>query len=330
MPSFPGTVFVSNLRRFNLANVLSHWIQSISYHGAWYRFLPSNKAPEDRLISVVCISNTLNGQPDLPDGDVLLHAGDLTVHGTFEELQAQLTWLSSQPHKYKILIAGERDALLDPMFTNRHPDLYPFAVGRTVCDLQFGSVIYLRDSSVTLHFPAIGREIAIHGSPNISSDNIAPFHVSRDQNAWAGTVPAGTDVLLTHEPPWQILDGHLQSGSLYLLREIERVKPSLVVCGHVHSGYGQEQICFDYKLPSPSPLEAVPPERPTGLRALISDTWTKFVTTYPSVLPGFIRRKQEQPLEDDETVTTLINASLMDPEDQDEDLPANKPIVTHI
>lgn len=41
-------------------------------------------------VRTVCISDTHNIQPELPDGDVLLHAGDLTNRGTFDELQAQL------------------------------------------------------------------------------------------------------------------------------------------------------------------------------------------------------------------------------------------------
>lgn len=31
----------------------------------------------------------------IPPGDILLHAGDLTNYGTFDELQAQLMWLTS-------------------------------------------------------------------------------------------------------------------------------------------------------------------------------------------------------------------------------------------
>lgn len=49
----------------------------------------------------------------MPDGDVLLHAGDITDKGTFEELQAQLDWLKSLPHMHKIVIDGNHDRLID-------------------------------------------------------------------------------------------------------------------------------------------------------------------------------------------------------------------------
>lgn len=44
-------------------------------------------------ITAVCLSDTHNLQiPDVPEGDLLIHAGDLTSSGTAEELQRQLNW----------------------------------------------------------------------------------------------------------------------------------------------------------------------------------------------------------------------------------------------
>jgi hypothetical protein len=39
-------------------------------------------------IRVVCVSDTHNTQPKLPNGDILLHAGDLTQSGSAEELKS--------------------------------------------------------------------------------------------------------------------------------------------------------------------------------------------------------------------------------------------------
>ncbi|KAL2177257.1 uncharacterized protein P884DRAFT_270139 [Thermothelomyces heterothallicus CBS 202.75] len=64
-------------------------------------------------VSVVCVSDTHNSQPVLPDGDVLIHAGDLTQSGSLRELQAALDWLRAQLHPVKIVVAGNRDLLLD-------------------------------------------------------------------------------------------------------------------------------------------------------------------------------------------------------------------------
>jgi hypothetical protein len=45
-------------------------------------------------------------QPHLSPGDLLLHAGDLSIIGSQEEIQAQLDWISAQEHTYKVVIAG--------------------------------------------------------------------------------------------------------------------------------------------------------------------------------------------------------------------------------
>ena len=47
-------------------------------------------------IEVICISDTHNLQLILPAGDLLVHAGDLTTNGTFQELQKQVDWLDRQ------------------------------------------------------------------------------------------------------------------------------------------------------------------------------------------------------------------------------------------
>lgn len=41
----------------------------------------------------------------VPDGDLLIHAGDLTARGTMAEWWAACEWLASQPHRDKVLVA---------------------------------------------------------------------------------------------------------------------------------------------------------------------------------------------------------------------------------
>ena len=59
-------------------------------------------------VRIVCISDThnddLTGQ--VPDGDILLHAGDMTDGGTYDELEIALGWIRKLPHKFKLIIPG--------------------------------------------------------------------------------------------------------------------------------------------------------------------------------------------------------------------------------
>jgi hypothetical protein len=106
-------------------------------------------------IHVVCISDTHNthlSQPDLPDGDILIHSGDLTQSGSLAELRAALNWLNAQPHPNKIFIAGNHDtALADPAIRKVIVELYP-------------GLVYLEDSCVEL--AVHGRTVRVYGSPH--------------------------------------------------------------------------------------------------------------------------------------------------------------------
>lgn len=102
-------------------------------------------------IKVVCISDIHNKQPHVLPGDLLIHAGGLTENGPFSEVRAGLTWLSSQLHKYKILITGNRDVLLNDKLLEKYPERR-YGQTKSNADLSWGSVIYLGDTSVTLDF----------------------------------------------------------------------------------------------------------------------------------------------------------------------------------
>jgi predicted phosphodiesterase len=62
---------------------------------------------------IVCISDTHLSHETvkikIPDGDILIHAGDGTLEGTVRELQDFSRWLAHFHHRHKILIAGNHD-----------------------------------------------------------------------------------------------------------------------------------------------------------------------------------------------------------------------------
>lgn len=125
----------------------------IKAHQANASSLLPTTTPNTSPVRIVCISDTHNRQPMLPLGDILIHAGDLTENGSFEEVQNGLTWLSSQPHRYKKFVAGNHDVFLDEAFLAKYPERR-YGESRTKQDLDWGSVIYLQDSAITLSIPA--------------------------------------------------------------------------------------------------------------------------------------------------------------------------------
>ena len=65
----------------------------------------------------VVISDTHNRHPKtLPDGDVLIHAGDFTMVCEPKELQNFQNFLMKTPFKSKIVIAGNHDIMFDEDF----------------------------------------------------------------------------------------------------------------------------------------------------------------------------------------------------------------------
>lgn len=224
---------------------------------------PPSALPHPTPIKVVCISDTHGTHPPIPPGDILVHAGDLTQWGTFLEIQEQLDWLDAQSHKHKVVIAGNHDLLLDPEFRTKHPDRWHQALGavrgtqfeetraepRNEKDLQWGGIIYLQNTSTTLTFAHHGdvpaRTITVYGSPLTPQHGISAFQYPKDEDVWTSTLPANTDILITHGPPWGHLDGIKKAGCPLLAREVARVRPRLVVFGHIHVGYGVEEVVFD-------------------------------------------------------------------------------------
>jgi hypothetical protein len=220
-------------------------------------------------IKVVCVSDTHNNQPDLPLGDILIHAGDLTEEGSFDEVQAGITWLSSQPHPFKILIAGNHDVLLDEAFLQKYPERR-YGQSKTKEDLDWGGVTYLQDSTITLDIlvqttaaaprPQT-RKITIHGSPWTPQYSISAFQYppATGSSLWDeqlgyhhGDVSqpseaAPLDILVTHGPPKLYLDRRdiYRAGCPYLLCEVARIRPLLHVFGHIHVAHGREDVVLD-------------------------------------------------------------------------------------
>ena len=165
---------------------------------SWHK--PILAMPLTSPVAVVCISDTHNTQIGVPDGDILIHAGDLTQSGSFQELQDALGWLCALPHPTKIVIAGNHELLIDSAWD----DLSGQAASKRA-QLDWGDIIYLENNEVTISCPN-GRQLRVYGSPYSTRHGNWAFQYPRNQDVWAGSVPDGIDVLITHSPPFAHLE----------------------------------------------------------------------------------------------------------------------------
>ena len=106
-----------------------------------------------------------------------------------------------------------------------------------------GDIKMLCNQSLKLCFG--DRELSNYGSPYSPQHGLSAFQYHRDEDIWKNRVPRNTDIILTHGPARSHLDGWKKSGCSFLQKEIMRVRPRLVVCGHIHVGYGKEERTYD-------------------------------------------------------------------------------------
>ncbi|KAF3928643.1 hypothetical protein AA313_de0207173 [Arthrobotrys entomopaga] len=138
----------------------------VRLHGIHTKVIKSiQQSPEaadglNNQIKVVCLSDTHNRIiTEVPEGDILIHAGDLTERGTVEEVQKTVDWLMSLTHRHKVVIAGNHDLCLDVDYKGHELA----GVGPTPERISWGNIQYLLNSAIVLHFPERNRNIKICG-----------------------------------------------------------------------------------------------------------------------------------------------------------------------
>ncbi|KAK0619918.1 Metallo-dependent phosphatase-like protein [Immersiella caudata] len=214
------------------------YLLSLIYHALLFLRGPPFK-PSPSLIRIVCLSDTHDlTNVSIPDGDLLIHAGDMSSVGTLEAIQKQVDWLAGLPHREKVVVAGNHDLWFDGSARLRGD-----GIGGKV---KWGGVRYLGGQEVVEVIFRGGRKLNVWGAggvPRIGKDGEHAFQYDRDRHPWKGRIPDETDILITHTPPRSHCD--LGLGCDGLLEEVWRVKPKLHVFGHVHWGHGKEAIYFD-------------------------------------------------------------------------------------
>lgn len=180
-------------------------------------------------MKLVCISDThsLHHQmPAIPDGDVLIHAGDSLGQGTLENISNLNTWLGTLPHRHKIVIAGNHD--------------WAFQETPERARAALSNAVYLEDSGIEI------EGVRFWGSPWTPVFLDWAFMLERGQplrERWQ-QIPDDTDVLITHGPSKGFGDAvnigsrSLNTGCQELLARIDQLALKAHVFGHIHEGHG--------------------------------------------------------------------------------------------
>ncbi|MCF8056355.1 MAG: metallophosphatase domain-containing protein [Desulfocapsa sp.] len=180
-------------------------------------------------ISAFSDTHMLHQQVEIPSGDLLIFAGDMSVCKTVQDVAGFNNFLKGLPHHYKIVIGGNHDHLLASS-----PEL-----GREL--LQ--DAIYLQDEAVVI------EGIKIYGSPwqpTFNTNACDAFALPRGKPMYQkwDMIPEDTDILITHTPPCGIMDedGGVSHGCSDLLGVVQRIAPKFHIFGHIHNHNGIQTI----------------------------------------------------------------------------------------
>jgi Icc-related predicted phosphoesterase len=179
----------------------------------------------------VAIADT-HGRHDsviIPSGEVLIHAGDISMKGAENEVIDFLKWFSDQDFEYKILVAGNHDFYFEEESMATIQKIIP------------QDVIYLNDNSTVIN------GIKIWGSPITPSFHDWAFNRNRGSEIkkhW-DLIPNDIDILITHGPVFRRLDTTFDKrhvGCKDLHHKIHEIKPKIHICGHIHEAHGTMEM----------------------------------------------------------------------------------------
>ena len=161
---------------------------------------------------------------ELPYVDIIVHSGDCTRYGEFEETDLFMNWYSKQNAMHKVLVAGNHDFVLQQ--TDRRNWLLANNYG----------VIYLEDSFININ------GLGIYGSPWSPVFGMWAFMKHRNaelDEVWQKVPTDGSvDLLVTHTPRYGRFDvsvrGNYNVGCEMLANRINDINPKVHVFGHIH------------------------------------------------------------------------------------------------
>lgn len=188
------------------------------------------------LKRVVCISDTHSLHwgmvHQIPEGDILIHAGDITNYGSIEDVIDFCIFLDTVPIQHKVICGGNHDFC----FENEQRNL-------ALETLKKHGIHYLENNGI------IVDSLNIYGSgwtPEFYNwAMMYPRNSEKAKLLW-NNIPKNTDILITHGPVKGILDlchyDKFNAGCELLLEKVQELGIPVHVCGHIHEDYGFRKV----------------------------------------------------------------------------------------
>ncbi|KAF3099458.1 hypothetical protein TWF102_005436 [Orbilia oligospora] len=239
----------------------------------------TEKTPTTVTTSFLLVSDTHDVQPQSPEQkevlfrypfpktDVFIHAGDMTQDNNLVTLKAAISWIELIPAELKILIAGNHDTTLDVVrdhvddsfdsddeenkLNTKQVECREYLTSK---EMKAKGIFYLENEVETFKLKN-GAMLTVFGSPYTPRGprphHNGAFRYNSDIDFWGkfegvdGLKAEKLDVAVIHGPAYEILDSTSKGknvGCRYLRSFLEKVKPLMSVCGHIHEAAGVKTL----------------------------------------------------------------------------------------
>lgn len=218
-----------------------------------------------RLLLISDIHNYTQVINDLPKADILIVAGDLTSAAPWNYYyQVAQTWsvlkvLHSQKDKWgeTFIHGGNHDTTLDKEYWFDDEDVISYTDREFIEVDYFADELNLSKERFSIQTTKDGLNILMiplsspidnfYGKWNDPWAFHYDYEGVDEMNVKDMILKSGKkiDIISTHQPPYgygDMLPEGRRVGSKFILELIEQLKPKLVVCGHIHEGYGTYEL----------------------------------------------------------------------------------------
>lgn len=194
-----------------------------------------------KSFKIVSISDTHGKHRELtiPPCDILIHAGDATFYGEPHELKDFAIWLNEQEAGHIVVTFGNHEAWAEKNLEE----------ARRIMKQYCPAINLLINESVNIEgvtiFASPATPFFFNWAWNYARTNEEAMfrNIEHIQHIW-NKIPAHTNILVTHGPPYKVLDQTPRGehvGDYNLLGTLMDLAVDLHFFGHIHHSHGKEE-----------------------------------------------------------------------------------------